>query len=230
MVPPCGSRDGVSGRTLPGGRRGTVSVQSQFTVPNALTASRIAMALGAVWIAVAGASETAVLVLIAAALLDAFDGWYARTFSQCSSLGAHLDPVADKILMGVVYAWIGLETDSTLVWTLIALVAARELTMTAFRSYSLRRHRRFIPASRLGRFKMLAQSMVGLAVLSVMHFLDRRVPEPAIVAALAPILVISYASAAGYLSAWRSARVSRPSSGLGGEAESEPARQVSAGR
>lgn len=178
-------------------------VPVQWTVPNVMTASRIAMAFAAVWLAVAGESVVAVAILIGASLLDAFDGWYARTFSQCSALGAHLDPLADKILMGVVFGWVGIDAGSPWVWGLVALVTLREAAVTLLRAYSLRRRGRFIPASRSGRFKMLTQSIVGLSVLSVTHFLGRDVPGAVVVAGMGVVLVVSYASGAGYVARWR---------------------------
>lgn len=42
----------------------------------------------------------AVSVFIIAAVSDGIDGWVARHFNQRSQLGAFLDPLADKILMG----------------------------------------------------------------------------------------------------------------------------------
>ncbi|MDX1679411.1 MAG: CDP-alcohol phosphatidyltransferase family protein [Akkermansiaceae bacterium] len=42
----------------------------------------------------------AVAVFIIAALSDGLDGWVARRFNQRSQLGAFLDPLADKLLMG----------------------------------------------------------------------------------------------------------------------------------
>jgi cardiolipin synthase len=181
-----------------------VRMAVQYTVPNVLTASRMLMALAAVLLALAGMSAAAVAVLIAAALLDAFDGWYARAFAQTTAFGAHLDPLADKILMAVVFVWIGLEFRSPWVWTLVALVGLREIAVTALRAHSLRRRGRFMPASRFGRIKMLTQSIVGLTLLSVMHFLGRTVPEGVVVAGLVGILIVSYASGAAYLVAWRS--------------------------
>lgn len=179
------------------------AVRARYTVPNVLTASRVAMAFAAVWLAVAGESAAAVAILIAAAVLDAFDGWYARAYAQCSALGAHLDPLADKILMGVVFAWVGIESRSPWVWGLVALVAVRETAVTLLRAYSLRRRGRFIPASRTGRIKMLTQSMVGLTLLSVMHFLGREVPGAVVVAGMVAVLIVSYASGLGYLRRWR---------------------------
>ena len=43
---------------------------------------------------------SAVGLFVVAALSDALDGWIARRFNQRSQLGAFLDPLADKLLMG----------------------------------------------------------------------------------------------------------------------------------
>jgi len=176
------------------------------TIPNVVTATRIAMAAGAAWLAVrASADEAAVVVCIAAALLDAFDGWYARAFGQCSRVGEHMDPLADKLLMGVVYAWVGIDAASPLVWGLVVLVGVREVAMTVFRAYSLRRHGRYIPASPLGRTKMLVHSIVGLSILGATHLAGLSVPATVVAIALTVILVLSYASAAAYAVDWKHA-------------------------
>lgn len=181
------------------------------TLPNVVTALRIAMALGAVWLATrASGAQAAVVVCIAAALLDAFDGWYARAFGQVSRVGEHMDPFADKILMGVVYGWVGIDAASPLVWGLIVAVGVREAAMTVFRAYSLRRHGRYIRASPLGRTKMLVQSVVGLGILGATHLAGRSVPVAAVEVALAIILILSYASAAAYVVDWKRAAPHEP--------------------
>jgi CDP-diacylglycerol--glycerol-3-phosphate 3-phosphatidyltransferase len=183
------------------------SVSIPWTIPNLVTATRIAMAVLAAWLAARTLErEAAVAICIVAALLDVFDGWYARAFAKCSRVGEHMDPFADKILMGVVYGWVGIDAGSALVWLLIALVGVREVAMTVFRSYSLRRHGRYIPASPFGRTKMLVQSVVGLGVLGWTHILGVVVPVPVVVGGLGVILVLSYASAAAYLVDWKQAR------------------------
>jgi CDP-diacylglycerol--glycerol-3-phosphate 3-phosphatidyltransferase len=181
----------------------TSEFNRRMTVPNAVTAARIALAIVAAWLAIRGAHEVAVALCIVAALLDGFDGWYARAFRQRSRVGEHMDPFADKILMGVVYAWIGVDAASIWVWILIALVAARELAMTVFRSYSLRRHGRYIPASSMGRTKMFVQSVVGLVILGLTHLARVHVPAAFVAACLAVILALSYASAAAYVLDWK---------------------------
>lgn len=191
---------------------------SRLTVPNILTGLRIVMAAAAaVAFAASFAEREAVIVCMVAALLDAFDGWYARTFSQCSSLGEHLDPVADKLLMGVVYGVLAVRMDSAVVWTLMGLVGLRELGMTAFRSYSLRRHRKFIPANRLGKAKMVLQSTVGIGLLAYAYYSSDgfAIPLPLVAVALSAILALSYLSAFVYLRRWYAAPELRPRQALG---------------
>jgi CDP-diacylglycerol--glycerol-3-phosphate 3-phosphatidyltransferase len=179
-------------------------VHQRLTVPNILTVARIAMAGAAAWLAARHhADALAVSILIAAALLDAFDGWYARRFAQSSALGQHLDPFADKILMGVVYTWIGVDAGSRWVWALIALAGAREAAVTLLRWHSRRRYARLIPASRLGRFKTLVQNVAGLTILSVAHFLGHTVPVGIVSAAVFVTLLAAYASGIAYLVDWR---------------------------
>ncbi len=205
-------------------------VKGVVTVPNIATVARVVMAAAAAVMALRGVHVAAVSVLIAAALLDAFDGWYARTFSRSSELGAHLDPLADKVLMGVVFAWVGLDAGSPWVWGLVLLVALREISVTALRTFSLRRRGRFIPASRLGRVKMLTQSIVGLTLLSVTHFLGAEIPVRVVVAGMTVVLVASYTSGFAYLKTWWRDEARRREYATGLPEKSEAHRKVSAGR
>ena len=184
---------------------------AKLTVPNVVTIVRIVMAvIAGLCFAFGRGEEIAVALCVAAALLDIFDGWYARAFSQCSHLGEHLDPLADKILMAVVYTVIAVGMASTTVWVLLGLIALREVAMTVFRSYRLRRHRRFIPANRLGKVKMILQSAAGLTILVYAHVINGSfdIPVPVVVVPLVGILFVSYVSAAVYLRIWRMAPVS----------------------
>jgi cardiolipin synthase len=189
--------------------RTPVPADARFTVPNVVTVLRILMAvLAAACFATGRALELAVFLCIAAALLDIFDGWYARAFSQCSHLGEHLDPLADKLLMAVVYGVIAVAMSSGVIWVLTGLIALRELAMTVFRSYSLRRHQRFIPANRLGKVKMILQSTVGLAILAYAYLINGgfAVRESFVAAPMLVILIVSWFSAAVYVRNWNTAR------------------------
>jgi len=181
-------------------------LDTKWTVPNVLTALRILMATFAAVLFIAQSHEKlAVILCIVAALLDAFDGWYARTFSQCSNLGKHLDPLADKLLMAVVYALIAVKMHSLAVWTLVVLIAVREIGLTLFRTYSLRRYKTFIPANRWGKVKMILQSTVGIVLIAYAYFWNGgfHFNLTVVVVPLFVILFISYYSAIIYMKSWR---------------------------
>jgi len=179
-----------------------VHSESRLTVPNVLTVLRMVMAVAA---AISFATDSwpriAVIVCVVAALLDAFDGWYARAFSQVTSLGKHLDPLADKLLMAVVYGVIAVGMRSITIWVFIGLIALREVAVTLFRSYSLRRRGRFIPANRLGKYKMILQSVVGLSIVGYAYLWNGGfdIPTGIVAAPLALILVISLVAAVEYV-------------------------------
>jgi CDP-diacylglycerol--glycerol-3-phosphate 3-phosphatidyltransferase len=162
-------------------------------------------AVAALFFATHAFEKTAVVFCIVAALLDAFDGWYARTFSQCSKLGKHLDPLADKLLMAVVYTLIAIKMRSAAVWVLISLVAIREIGMTLIRAYSVRRHKKFIPANRWGKVKMVLQSTFGVVLIYYATFLNGGYDfaRGVVVVPLIVILIISYYSAIIYINTWR---------------------------
>lgn len=177
-----------------------------FTVPNLVTVARMALAAVAATMAIAGRYEAlAVSLLIAAAVLDVFDGWYARTFSTHTALGKHLDPFADKVLVGVILVWLGADADSLVVWCLVGASLAREVAVTLLRAYSARRHQRLIPASGRGKLKMFLQCAGGLTILGITHFLDRSAPAALVIGVLAGTLVISFWAMAGYIKAKGSA-------------------------
>ena len=54
---------------------------------------------------------TALAIFIAAAITDFFDGYLARAWSQQSSLGRMLDPIADKLLVSAVHPDAGRRPD-----------------------------------------------------------------------------------------------------------------------
>lgn len=97
------------------------------SVPNLITAARLALAPFVVWGIASEAWGTAFLLFAVAGLSDGLDGFLARRYGLASRLGAILDPLADKALMlaalvgltwaGIVPAWFPavLETPPLLV-------------------------------------------------------------------------------------------------------------------
>lgn len=142
------------------------------SLPNILTASRIAAApLLAFTVLVADAPRLAATLVLLAALTDFFDGALARANRQITSLGAILDPIADKIF--VVTALLVLLAEGALkglsVWAILIIVW-RELLISGLRDYT-----RFLgfpaPVSSLAKVK------TGLQFSAVILLFIARVPS-----------------------------------------------------
>lgn len=69
-------------------------------IPNFLTLLRIAAVVPLVWLLHQQLYHQALVLFALAGLSDGLDGYLARRFGWHSSLGAILDPMADKLLMG----------------------------------------------------------------------------------------------------------------------------------
>lgn len=70
-----------------------------LTVANQLTLLRVLLAPAFVLLVVYGQFGWALTVFVTAGLTDALDGLFARAAGQKTSLGAWLDPAADKLLL-----------------------------------------------------------------------------------------------------------------------------------
>ena len=66
-------------------------------------------------------------LFVAAAVSDAVDGYLAKRLKQYSTLGAYLDPIADKVLLVGVYVALG-QVGHLAVW-LVILVLFRDLVI-----------------------------------------------------------------------------------------------------
>ena len=98
-------------------------------LPNAITGLRLAMAPALFWLLWAGHYPAALWLAMAAGASDALDGLIAKRFGWQSRLGSLLDPIADKLLLGM--AVLGLWFAQALPTWLVALVLARDLVIVA---------------------------------------------------------------------------------------------------
>ena len=96
-----------------------------WTVPNQITLLRLGFLPFFLILISYEHYRWALLVLILAALSDACDGLIARKFNQRSSLGAFLDPIADKLLLSS--SFIILAMEKKLAWWLTILVLSRDV-------------------------------------------------------------------------------------------------------
>lgn len=102
-------------------------------------------------------------IFLAAALTDYLDGKIARRRNQVTRLGQLLDPIADKLLISA--ALISLvENQLAPAWAVVIIVG-REFAVTGLRSIAAT-DGIVISASKMGKFKMLAQ-VITVALLIV---------------------------------------------------------------
>lgn len=146
-----------------GSHRNRASAREQVTyLPNILTYARIAAVPALVvcfYFDGDMARWTAVAIFIAAAITDFFDGYLARLWSQQSSLGRMLDPIADKLLVAATLLM--LASDET-IWG-VHLVAAviimcREILVSGLREF-LAELQVSVPVSELAKWKTTLQLM-----------------------------------------------------------------------
>jgi CDP-diacylglycerol--glycerol-3-phosphate 3-phosphatidyltransferase len=104
----------------------------------------------------------AAFIFLAASLTDLLDGYLARKRGQITTLGALLDPLADKIL--ICSAFISL-IPSVKPW-MVVIIVGREFAVSGLRNIAMTQGFT-ISASDLGKIKMVAQvAAVTLLILS----------------------------------------------------------------
>jgi CDP-diacylglycerol--glycerol-3-phosphate 3-phosphatidyltransferase len=102
------------------------------------------------------------MIFALASLTDWADGYLARRRKQVTPLGQVIDPLADKFLTSA--ALISLvQLDLVQSW-MVAVIIGREFAVTMLRSYAYARGVA-MPASPLGKIKMVAQVVAILALI-----------------------------------------------------------------
>ncbi len=144
-----------------------------MNLPNALTLLRIFIVPLLVVVLLTPFSENwfgvprhflGVVIFLGAALTDYLDGHLARSRGQVTRLGQLLDPIADKLLISA--ALISLvENQLAPAWAVVIIIG-REFAVTGLRSIAAV-DGLVISASKMGKFKMLAQVItVSLLIAS----------------------------------------------------------------
>ena len=80
-----------------------------MTVPNAITILRILLVPPFMIYLLRGQYGGALAIFILAAISDFVDGYVARRFKQRTSLGAFMDPLADKLLAGTAFVLLAVQ-------------------------------------------------------------------------------------------------------------------------
>ena len=97
-----------------------------------------------------------------ASLTDWLDGYLARRRKQVTALGQVMDPLADKLLTSAAFLAL-VQMGLAPAW-MVAIIIGRELAVTALRNRAYSRGVP-MPASPLGKIKMVAQVVAILALI-----------------------------------------------------------------
>lgn len=138
-----------------------------MTVPNAITILRIFLVPPFVIYLLRGQYGGALGIFILASISDFVDGYVARRFKQRTSIGAFMDPLADKLLAGtafVVLAWKQIIPD----W-LAVIVISREVVIVGglYLLSLLGAHIRISP-SRMGKVNTAVQ-LTTICICLLVH-------------------------------------------------------------
>jgi CDP-diacylglycerol---glycerol-3-phosphate 3-phosphatidyltransferase len=107
----------------------------------------------------------ACIIFVLAAITDVLDGYLARKLNQISSLGAFLDPVADKLMVAVALVLLVQQNPNIYLALAAAIIIGREITVSALREWMAEIGARSkVAVSILGKIKTIAQ-MVALGFL-----------------------------------------------------------------
>lgn len=134
-----------------------------MNIPNILTLLRIALIpvfIVVFYLPFTWAREASAIIFAFAAITDWFDGYLARRLGQESSLGAFLDPVADKLMVATVLIVL-LQQHPTIWMALpVVIIIGREITISALREWMAEvGARNQVAVSSLGKVKTTAQML-----------------------------------------------------------------------
>ncbi len=143
-----------------------------MNLPNALTVTRIFLVPLLVVVLLTKFEGRAILgvhkdivgaaIFALASLTDWLDGYLARRRKQITALGQMIDPIADKLLTSAAFISL-VQMDLAAAW-MGWVIIGREFAVTGLRSLAYARGV-VIPASPLGKAKMIAQVVAILALI-----------------------------------------------------------------
>jgi len=112
----------------------------------------------------------ALATFVVAAVTDALDGLIARLGGQQTTLGAMLDPVADKVLMTssfIALTWAGGLAVTIPMWLTVVILSRDAIIIVSVAIVNLTVGRRIFYPSMLGKLSTVAQLVtIGLVLLA----------------------------------------------------------------
>ncbi|RUO97694.1 CDP-diacylglycerol--glycerol-3-phosphate 3-phosphatidyltransferase [Hyphomicrobium sp.] len=150
-----------------------------MSLPNILTYGRIAAVPVLAGVLFFGTGETsrwlAFAIFAAACVTDWLDGYLARIWEQQSNLGRMLDPIADKLLVGVTLLML-VSTGTIGGWSIWAAITilSREILVSGLREFLAELNVK-VHVTQLAKWKTAVQ-FVALALLLAGPAAERVIP------------------------------------------------------
>ncbi len=109
-------------------------------------------------------------LFVVGALSDFVDGHIARLLKTQTTLGRHLDPLADKVFVMGIFISLSLLYPLIVPWWAVVVIIGRDIFVTGLRVHADRKSR-FLPTLRFAKIKTVMQ-MGYLGVLMVLLMLQ----------------------------------------------------------
>lgn len=139
-----------------------------MTIPNHLTLIRLALIpffILVFYLPFPWAPWVSALIFGFAALTDWLDGYLARVLQQTSTFGAFLDPVADKLFVGIALVLIVGQQHEIYIALPAAIIVGREILISGLREWMAELGKRTqVKVSILGKIKTFIQ-MIAIILL-----------------------------------------------------------------
>ena len=170
-----------------------------LTAANQLTITRMLLIPAFVILLVYGYRGWALVTFLAAALTDLFDGLIARMTGQKTTLGAWLDPMADKLLLVTMFVMLTLPevgSPNRLPLWFTVLVISRDVCIVATVAvFNLAVGRRTFRPSMFGKVATATYIVTGVAAL---YFNYLNEPSRLVQGLIYASLAITFISAGHY--------------------------------
>lgn len=177
-----------------------------FTIANQLTLLRLLLIPVFVLLVVYGYAGWALLVFILAGVTDALDGLIARKSNQRTTLGAWLDPAADKLLLLAAFVVLTLPNIGLVnrlpIWLTVTAISRDVGIVLTVAIVNLAVGPRTFKPSALGKF---ATAFFIVTCVVVLYFNYLGYSSPVVDLFIWSAFVITVVSALDYV--WRVARI-----------------------
>ena len=169
-----------------------------LTVANQLTITRMLLIPAFVIMLLYGYRGWALVTFFAASITDLLDGLIARMSGQKTTLGAWLDPMADKLLLVSMFVMLtlpGIGVNRLPLWFTVLVISRDVVIVTTVAVVNLAVGPRTFRPSILGKIATATYVVTGVAAL-YFNYLAR--PSSLVTALVYASLVITVVSAAHY--------------------------------